>query len=168
MLVLKGSQSQPFKWITLFSVVFLFFIFGFFLPLKTFPLLFLWIPHHFLILYIYFKRCSHLMDLYCQCPWFTSHQTSINCPYRRSYPVTAGEVVQMYTNKIHQMVMAPGHMEEVLVGQIWSCFNQPQHLGCKGDMSLYMAKDLLQNETWLGVSCKVVFIHNMYSCLTDS
>lgn len=71
------------------------------------------------------------MDIYCQCPWFTSHQTSINCPYRRSCPVTAGEAVQMYRNKIHQMVMASGHMEEVLVGHIWSCFNQLQCVGFK-------------------------------------
>lgn len=68
------------------------------------------------------------MDIHCPCPWFTSHQTGINWPYTRSYTVTAGEVVQMYSNKTHQMVMAMGHVEEALVGHIWSYFNQPQQL----------------------------------------
>lgn len=67
---------------------------------------------------MYLKRHSPLMDIYYQCPWFTSHQTNINCLYTRSCPVTAGKVVQMYRNKMHQMLMTAGHMEKALAGHI--------------------------------------------------
>lgn len=77
--------------------------------------------HPILQTYKYFKSYPYLMDIYCHWPWFTSHQTSIKCPYTSSSPVNSREVVQMYRSKMHQMVMAAGHVEKALVGHIGSC-----------------------------------------------
>lgn len=82
--------------------------------------------------YKYFKSYifshGHLLSL--AMVHFTSdkHQMSLHkflsCQFKRSR--------QMYRSKMHQMVMAAGHVEKALVGHIWSCHRV---FGCEEDMS---------------------------------